>query len=108
MAARTLNVLLGIWLFISAFAWRHNTAEMTNTLVLGVLCAIIALIAMRMEQVRFVNTALGVWLFISAFALKPNSTATGWNNALVAIAIFIISLTPTASAQLPSRRPHTA
>jgi hypothetical protein len=108
VAARTLNVLLGIWLFISAFAWRHSTAQMTDTWILGVLCVVIALVAMRIEQVRFVNAALAVCLFISAFALRPHSTGTMWNNALVAIAIFIISLTPSESAQLPGRRPHAA
>ncbi len=103
MAARTLNVLLGIWLFISAFVWPHTTAQMTNTWILGVICVVIALIAMRFDQVRYLNTALAVWLFISAFALSTQSRGTVWNNALVAVAIFIVSLAPADRLQLPNR-----
>ena len=103
MAARTLNVLLGIWLFISAFVWTHTQAQMTNTWILGVLCVIFALIAMRIDQVRYLNTALAVWLFISAFALSTQSRGTVWNNALVAVAIFIVSLAPSDRLQLPNR-----
>lgn len=106
MAARTLNVILGIWLFISAFAWQHTTAQFTNTWILGVLCVIFALIAMRVPQVRYVNTILAIWLFISAFALPHANAATQWNNCLVAIAIFIVSLVPTEMGErmFPARR----
>jgi uncharacterized membrane protein SirB2 len=95
MAARTLNILVGIWLFISAFCWPHSSAQFANTWILGVICVVVAAIAMRVEQVRFLNTLVGIWLFISAFALPGSSPGTNWNNALVGVAIFIISLTPT-------------
>ena len=107
MAARTLNILLGIWLFISAFIWTHSQAQLTNTWILGVLCVAFALIATRVEQVRYLNTALAVWLFISAFALNSQSRGTMWNNALVAVAIFIISLAPPDRLQLPNHAPRT-
>ena len=108
MSGRILNIVLGIWLFISAFVWGHTQAQMTNTWILGVLCVVFALIAMRVEQVRFLNTALAVWLFISAFALPTTSRGTVWNNALVAIAIFVVSLAPSDRLQLPANTPHTA
>ena len=38
--ARIVNLVLGIWLFISAFVWPHSTAQMTNTWILGVLTVI--------------------------------------------------------------------
>ncbi|MCA1829282.1 MAG: SPW repeat protein [Myxococcales bacterium] len=107
MAARTLNVLLGIWLFISAFIWPHTSAQMTNTWILGVLCVVFALIATKVDQVRFLNTALAIWLFVSAFVLTTQSAGTRWNNALVAIAVFIISLAPPDRLQLPNRTPRT-
>jgi hypothetical protein len=100
-----LNILLGIWLFISAFVWTHSQAQLTNTWILGVLCVVFALIAMRMQQVRYLNTALAVWLFISAFALPGSSRATVWNNALVAIAIFVVSLAPSDRLQMPAHTP---
>jgi hypothetical protein len=92
---RIVNVILGVWLFISAFAWPHTHAQMTNTWILGVLCVIFALIAMAVPWVRYLNTLLAIWLFISAWALPMESPGTVWNNVLVAIAIFIVSLIPS-------------
>jgi hypothetical protein len=93
-SARIVNIILGIWLFISAFIWPHTYAQMTNTWILGVLTVAFALIAMRVPEVRYLNTILAVWLFISVWALPSMSVGTMWNNALVAIAIFFVSLAP--------------
>jgi hypothetical protein len=103
MSARVINVILGVWLFISAFAWQHSPQQLTNTWVLGVLCVAFALIALAMPQARYLNTVLAVWLFISAFVLPRANSGTVWNNALVAIAIFLASLSPGEVA--PVRRP---
>jgi len=92
--ARIVNIVLGVWLFISAFIWPHSYSQMTNTWILGVLCVLFALIAMRVPEARYLNTILAVWLFISVWALPSLSLGTQWNNALVAIAIFIVSLAP--------------
>jgi hypothetical protein len=94
-APRIINVVLGVWLFISAFVWPHTQAQMTNTWILGVLCVIFALVAMAVPWVRFLNTLLAIWLFISAWALPSTSAGTVWNNVLVAIAIFVVSLIPS-------------
>ena len=93
--ARYLNVILGIWLFISAFIWRHTPEQFNNSLVVGALCVLISLVALAVPQVRYLNTLLAIWLFISAFALPRVSSGTVWNDVLVAIAIFVVSLLPT-------------
>jgi SPW repeat len=95
-APRILQVILGAWLFISAFLWPHSSAEMTNTWVLGVMCVIFALVTMAAPWARYLNTVLAVWLFISAWAIPDVSAGTVWNNVLVAIAIFIVSLVPSS------------
>ncbi len=92
--ARIVNVVLGIWLFISAFIWPHSYAQMTNTWIVGELCVAFAVIAMRVAEVRYLNTILAVWLFISVWALPRLNVGTAWNNALVAIAMFFVSLSP--------------
>ncbi|MBI3185321.1 MAG: hypothetical protein HYZ28_24545 [Myxococcales bacterium] len=105
--ARAVNIVLGTWLFISAFAWRHSPAQMNNTWILGVLVVLFAVIALWTSTARFVNTALAVWLFISAFALPADTIATVWNNALVALAVFISSLVPAhGEPMLRRRRPQ--
>jgi hypothetical protein len=94
-APRIVNVVLGVWLFISAFAWPHTQAQMTNTWIVGVLCVIFALVSMAIPWVRYFNTVLAIWLFISAWALPNETPGTVWNNVLVAIAIFVVSLVPS-------------
>src|SRR5262249_23577561 len=98
---RIVNVILGIWLFISAFVWPHTSAQMTNTWICGVLCVIFALVAMAVPWVRYLNTLLAIWLFISAWALPSVSAGTIWNNVLCAIAIFIVSLVPSVPSTTP-------
>lgn len=95
-APRAINIVLGVWLFISAFIWPHSAGQLTNTWIVGALCAAFAVIALWVHEIRYLNTALAVWLFISAWALPRLSIGTLWNNVLVAIAIFVVSLMPSA------------
>jgi hypothetical protein len=110
VAARAVNVVLAIWLFISAFVWAHTGAQMTNTWILGVIVFVFALLAMRLPAVRYVNALAAIWLFISAFALPRISVGTAWNNALVAICVFFLALAPSEMTRLPSspHQPHAA
>jgi len=94
MSAQIFNVLLGVWLFTSAFLWPHHEAAMVNTWVTGALVAIVSLLATRVPNLRYVNTALAVWLFISVWAMPDIVSATTWNNAIVAVGILVISLIP--------------
>src|SRR5262249_45147261 len=103
-AARGATGLLGIWLFISAFAWHHYPAQFTNTWIVGVLCAVVAAVAYWVSPVRYVNTALAVWLFISTLFLRPAGAGTLWNNVLVAIAVFAFSLAPGGAELATPRR----
>lgn len=90
-----MNALLAIWLFISAFVWRHTAAQQTNTWILGVLAFIFSIAALFVAPpARFLNTLLAIWLFISAWALPRLTVGTIWNNVIVAILIFIFSLVP--------------
>lgn len=102
---RYLNMALGLWLFISAFLWPHSQAQFTNSWLMGLLCIGFASLALVVPQFRYLNTALAVWLFISAFALPRISVATVWNNALVAIGIFVLSLAGAAAPLAVPRRP---
>jgi len=89
---RYLNVLLGIWLLISSFVWRHDGAQFTNTWIMGIVTIVVALVAVGAPAFRYVNTAAGLWVLISAFALPTMSLATRWNNAIVGIVICLLSL----------------
>ncbi len=100
---RWLNLLLGVWLFISAFVWPHTVASQTNTWILGVLIAAVALAAILYRpQIRYANTVLAVYLFISTLLFPHVSQATPWNNAIVAVVVFVLSLIPGG---MTSRQP---
>jgi uncharacterized membrane protein HdeD (DUF308 family) len=101
--ARGINILAGIWLFVSSFVLPHERAMFTNTWILGILALVFAIVAMRFSAVRYLNTILAVWLFISAFALPHVSNAPVWNNAIVGVIIFVISLVPAARPAAAAR-----
>ncbi|HXU01663.1 MAG TPA: SPW repeat protein [Polyangia bacterium] len=93
---RYANILLGLWLFISAFAWPHSHASFTNTWIMGIIVAFVALLALSIRQVRFVNTVSGIWLVVSAFLLPrlrgADGVGTVLNNLIVGILVFGLSL----------------
>lgn len=102
--ARYGSVVLGLWLAASAFAWEHYSASQTNTWAVGVLIAAAALIAPRNRSMRWVTPALAIWLAASTLLFWPVSTATLWNNMIVAALVFALSLvstTPHGAAGAP-------
>jgi hypothetical protein len=103
-SARYVNIILGAWLFISAFLWHHSPSEYINAWLIGLLVVLTAFVGFWVEQVRYVNTALAVWLFLSAWALPRLTVGTTWNHALVGIAIFIASLIPNAAPATDVRK----
>lgn len=101
-SARWVNIVLGIWLFISAFLWPHSEAQFTNTWIVGAVMAILAFAALRAPQLRFVNAAIAVWLFISAWALPGHLIGTMWNNVVVSIIAFVVAVTPGGPRHIPA------
>lgn len=99
-AARMANVVLGAWLFVSAFLWPHTTASRTNTCVVGALIVVMALLGKYTPPLRWVNAAAATWLFGSTIWIEHASAATPWNNAVVAILVLILSIVST-SRRLP-------
>lgn len=95
-AARWLNAVIGVWLFLSAFFWPHTASQYTNTWIMGIITVAVALISVGAPGFRFVNTAVGVWLIISAFALPSMTAATRWNNFIVGIVVGLLSLAGSA------------
>ena len=103
-AARTLNLLLGAWLFLSAFLLPHAYGSRTNTWAVGLLVLATAAMAFALPELRFINTVLGLWMLVSVFAIPHVSELGRWNNLLVGLAIFALSLVP-AARRGPEYRP---
>lgn len=101
---RSINIALGIWLFVSAFLWHHGSWQFHNTWIVGLVMVLVALIALRVPAWRFVNGLVGIWLVMSGIGLPSISAATTWNNGLVGIAIFIGSVAGSGSEPRATRR----
>jgi hypothetical protein len=104
---RYFNIIIGIWLFISAFIWPHTMAQRSNTWICGLLAVLFAVAATSGPTLRYLNTALSVWLFISVWVLPRDSSSTTWNNVICAVAIFVISMVPSGGT-ISSRPPTMA
>lgn len=100
--ARYLNVLLGAWLIISDFVWRHGEAANTNTWISGVLVIAFALWSFWWPTMRFWNTLMGAWVIFAGIVLQHASSGTQWNNIIIGALILLVSLVP--SPPLPDRR----
>ena len=92
-----MNVLMGVWLFLSTFLWAHTTAQMVNALIVGALLVTFGLLGTRVPNVCRLNSVLAVWLFISAFVLPRETIAragalTLSTSIFIAIVVFIFSL----------------
>jgi hypothetical protein len=94
MPARTLNLIVALWLFVSAFAWPRTAPSFTNAWVVGLLAAVFAVVGMTRAKARFANTALSAWLLVSAFVLPQRSPIARWNDVAVAGVMLLLSLVP--------------
>jgi hypothetical protein len=92
---RIVNLVLGLWLALSAFAWPHSSFSRTNAVVVGLLIAGSALGGLWRPALRWVNAVLAVWLALSTFAPMNEAGATMAHNAILALVVFLVSLVPS-------------
>ncbi len=92
-----INLILGIWLFVSpwvlGFIGATNAA--TNAWAVGVIVAILALLAIFAYQQweEWINAAIGVWLFVSPWVLHVNGEShILWNSLIVGAALVVLAL----------------
>lgn len=89
MPARTLGLILSLWLFVSAFAFPRPPASMTSAWVVGLLAAVSSVVGMQAARARFVATALS-----AAFVLPRRTPVAFWNDVAVAALMLVLSLVP--------------
>lgn len=94
MAARTLGLVLSLWLFFSAFAWPRSPASFANAWLVGLVAAVAALAAMHRPRARLAAVALSAWLLASAHVLPRRSGLAFWNDVVVALLMLALSLVP--------------
>jgi len=101
--ARYLNMVLGLWLIVSAFAWPHTLQAQTVAWAVGALVFVFSLWALVNPGMRWLNALLAVWLFFSAISMPAASQAAPIIDAITAVVIFLLSWVP--GDRLGSPRP---
>lgn len=98
--ASGLNLLVAVWLFVSAFVVLGSEAMKTHNMILGIavglMAAVRALGAYRQSWISWVNALLGAWVIISPWAvvgtqiLAPTA-AMMTNNVITGGLIVVLS-----------------
>jgi hypothetical protein len=99
MLIRIVNALIGLYLFTSAFLWRHGLLSFFNVMVTGLLVMGFGVAAiLGRPHARRINFGLGVWLFLTALALPRGGTdefGSVVNQVVVAVLLTVTSLFPS-------------
>jgi hypothetical protein len=99
MGARSVNAVLGLWLFFSAFLWEHTSRQFHNAWVVGVVVVTAALAGLGGARWgRVVNGVLGGWLIVTALMWNPGADPTFWNHAIVGAALALFASAPSLRA----------
>jgi len=94
--ASYLNAALGLWLFVSAFAWPHVLSSEMNTCLVGLFMGVSAVTATGWSIARGLTASLALWLAFTTIVVYPAGPATLWNNVLVAAAVLALCWVPYA------------
>jgi hypothetical protein len=92
MTARIFNILMGLWLFVSAFVLPQGRAQFVSTAVCGVLATLFAALTSYDGRSRYLTAAVGALVVVLAFALHPLGSATFWHNGIIGISIAVAGL----------------
>jgi hypothetical protein len=107
MSVRIFNVLVGTWLFLSAFAWHHSTPQGMTALICGALTVVLSLASMYVPGLRYLLAVVAVILFVTSLATADHYDRTFWHNSIMAIAIFVSALVARNAAGTEPEHPAT-
>lgn len=100
---RAVNIVLGLWLFASAFLLDRAGNAGLNAWLVGLFVAAIAFIALYAPGLRFLNTGLAVWLLVSTIWFGYARAWVAFHDAFVAGAMLVVSLVRTPALALRRR-----
>jgi hypothetical protein len=91
-----LNLLIGIWLFISPWVIGFvgtDAAASWNAWILGVAIVVFSAIAVSMPQAweEVINILLGIWIVISSWVIGVASRAAETNAVIVGLLVILFA-----------------
>lgn len=102
MSPRIFNVLIGISLCISAFAWLHSPVQFWAALICGALTILLTLGTFYVPGLRYLVAVFAMFLLIESLTAAAGFRRTAWHDAIMAIAIFVAAL--LSRGPTPARR----
>ena len=89
MTARIFNILMGMWLFASAFVLPQGRGQLASTAICGVLTTLFAVLTSYDQRSRYLTEAVGALIVVLAFLVQPLGSATFWHNGVMGISIAV-------------------
>lgn len=104
-----LNLLIGIWLFISPWVMGYvgsNAAANWNAWILGVAIVVFSAIAVSLPQAweEVINILLGIWMVISSWVIGVTSRAVETNFVIVGLLVILFAAWAMAMSRTSTRR----
>ena|SRR5690349_9018549 len=92
MWKRVAIVVLSGWVLFSGAIWGHSRPVQINNTIVGAGLLVFGTLSFMYEWARFVTLGLAVWLFAFAALTHRANPTTYWNDAMVAVVVFVLSL----------------
>ncbi|HSW77483.1 MAG TPA: SPW repeat protein [Candidatus Chromulinivoraceae bacterium] len=105
---RITNLVLGIWLILSPFLFSYTSTAMTNSIILGAIIAILAVIRLSTPSqtwASWLNGIAGLWLIIAPFIIGSTESAVLWNQIIVGLAVAVLGFW-SGTMTMPVRMTH--
>lgn len=99
LGPRGLQVLIGVWLILSAFLWPHLRLQAMVVWAAGGLTVLIAAASIFVQPLRLLLGLVAIWLIIGTF-IQPALIGTLVNNLFCAVAILALSFLPPGNVRL--------
>jgi hypothetical protein len=87
MTTRIFNILMGMWLFVSAFVLPQGRGQVASTAICGALTTLFATLTSYDSRSRYLTGAVGALVVVLAFVAHPLGSATFWHNGVMGISI---------------------
>lgn len=89
MTTRIFNILMGLWLFVSAFVLPQGRGQVASTAICGALAVVFAALTSYNARSRYLTEIVGAVVVVLAFVAHPLGSATFWHNGVMGISISV-------------------
>ena len=107
MWARVVECMLGIWLWMSPFIFRHDPADAAiwiNDLATGTILVVISLLSFwrPLKQAHWALLVVGAWLVAFGRLAESPPLAAGYqNHILLGLTVMMMAVIPSEASQPP-------